>query len=438
MSYPWYQLLFFLVLYSFIGWAAEVAVYAVTKRKFYNIGFLSLPLILTYGITMVDLVMLLPTFGDNLVLQYVMTLIHAAVWESLVGFLARKLCPNVVWADRARIFGGSLKGFTASLAIALAYLLVYHVLHPLMIVAVQLIPAIVLKIAMPIAMAIIAADVITVAVAVRRGGRKGFNKKQKDSAQRKLAGRISDSIWRRVQRAYPGVKQTKDGGASKYTFAKGLGFDKLFWVFLLSALLGDLIETLYCGFVDGEWMSRSSLLYGPFSLVWGIGAVVLTVTLLPLSKKNDRWVFLGGFFIGGAYEYMCSVFTEVVFGTVFWDYSYMPLNIGGRTNVLFMFFWGILSVVWVKTVYPRMEGAIEKVPPLWGKIATWAVTVFMVLNVLLTGSAMLRYNIRRISPESYWALDEFIDMQYPDSRIEARWPNMIIAEGTEKAPESAE
>ena len=54
---------------------------------------------------------------------------------------------------------------------------------------------------------------------------------------------------------------------------------------------------------------------------------------------------------------------------------------------------------------------------------------FLVLDVLLTGSAMLRYNVRRAAPEPQSSYDEFIDMQYPDSRIEARWPNMIAAGG---------
>ena len=45
-------------------------------------------------------------------------------------------------------------------------------------------------------------------------------------------------------------------------------------------------------------------------------------------------------FLGGAYEYLCSVFTELVFGKVFWDYSWMPFNLGGRINLLYCFFWG--------------------------------------------------------------------------------------------------
>lgn len=53
-------------------------------------------------------------------------------------------------------------------------------------------------------------------------------------------------------------------------------FDLLLYL-LLYALLGDVIETLCCGLGYGEWMNRSSGLYGPFSFVWGLGAVVLTV-----------------------------------------------------------------------------------------------------------------------------------------------------------------
>ena len=75
-------------------------------------------------------------------------------------------------------------------------------------------------------------------------------------------------------------------------------------------------------------------------------------------------VFIAGFFFGGAFEYLCSVFTEVFFGMKFWDYSYMPFNIDGRTNLLFMFFWGIVALVWFKFIYPPFSKFIEKIPPV--------------------------------------------------------------------------
>ena len=176
-------------------------------------------------------------------------------------------------------------------------------------------------------------------------------------------------------------------------------------------------------------MNRSSVLYGPFSFVWGLGAVVLTVTFQGLAEKSDRYVFAAGFIVGGAYEYICSVFTELVFGTVFWDYSDMPLNIGGRTNVLFCFFWGVLAVLWIKVIYPPMSKGIESVPPLAGKVLTWVVVFVMGCNAFLTSAAMLRYSARPDYPEPANRLEEFIDRQYDDESMEKRWPNMIVTEG---------
>ena len=106
----------------------------------------------------------------------------------------------------------------------------------------------------------------------------------------------------------------------------------------------------------------------------------------------------------------------------------MPLNIGGRTNVLFCFFWGILAVIWIKVIYPPMSGAIEKVPARAGKAVTWVLVFVMVCNGLLTCMAMLRYSARTIQPESRNLFEEFLDTQYNDAFMEHRWPNMMTAQ----------
>ena len=183
---------------------------------------------------------------------------------------------------------------------------------------------------------------------------------------------------------------------------------------------------VYCRLVAGVWMSRSSVLYGPFSIVWGLGAVVLTLVLSRFSHKKDRYIFLIGALLGGVYEYVCSVFTEVFLGTVFWDYSHMMFNIGGRTNLLFMIFWGILSVAWIKFCYPKMSNAIERVPALPGKIITWVLVAFMVCNSLISAMAMIRYQARQEGIPAENVVDEFLDMNYEDERIERVWPNMMI------------
>lgn len=431
-----FELSLYLLVYSFLGWLVEVTYYIVTKRRFLNRGFTSLPLILSYGVTFDLLIVTLPTLRGNHVLGYIGTMVIVAVVDSVFDMVKRFVNRNARWEpDRERLFSGSGGGFLVSAAIAAAYYLVYLIVHPVLMGLALLIPDLVLEIIVWVSMALIAVDFISVAYVLRTGRASRFEDQQR-GIRDKLVAALYKKIWGRLQKAYPGIENVTQQEAEAYVFAKGLCWDKLIWVFLVSALIGDLIEMVFCRLTGGVWMSRSSVLYGPFSVVWGLGAVVLTVTLQRLADKDDRHVFLAGFVVGGVYEYMCSVFTELVFGTVFWDYSHMPLNIGGRTNVLYCFFWGALSVVWIKMIYPRMSVMIEKLPALAGKLITWAVMILMICNGVLTCAAMVRYNTRAVRPEAANVLESFLDEYYDDAFMEERWPNMVVMEKAAREEEN--
>lgn len=417
----------YLLAYSFLGWCSEVLYYAVARRKFCNRGFLTTPFLLSYGAAFDLMILTLPALTGRYWLQFLFTLAIVSVTESFADYLNRRLGPAVNWGtERDRILGGSIQGLMISAVVAAAYYVVYLLAHPLLLGVVTLIPQSVKTVVVIAVFTLIAADFVGVLFTLRTGGARAYEHREANSSEGRIAGKLTAAVWRRLQRAYPGIQEMAPEEQGTYIFAKGVCLDKLVWVFLTSALLGDIIETFWCGLVNGQWMSRSSVLYGPFSFVWGLGAVVLTVTLQRLAHRDSFFVFAAGFFIGGTYEYMCSVFTELVFGTVFWDYSHMPLNIGGRTNVLFCFFWGVLAVFWIKAAYPRMSRLIEKLPPLSGKVATWFVVVLMVCNGLLTCAAMTRYNTRVLVPEPSNSFEAFLDRQYGDSFMERRWPNMII------------
>lgn len=144
---------------------------------------------------------------------------------------------------------------------------------------------------------------------------------------------------RRVERAYPQRKLKLPTIPKTGVFAQGCGFYKVFLLFSIGSLLGDIIETIFCRLKMGVWMSRSSLVWGPFSIVWGFAFAGVTLLLYRYKDRSDSFLFLTGTFLGGAYEYLCSVLSEIVFGKVFWDYSKMPFNLNGRINLLYCFFW---------------------------------------------------------------------------------------------------
>lgn len=99
--------------------------------------------------------------------------------------------------------------------------------------------------------------------------------------------------------------------------------------------------------------------------------------------------------MGGAYEYICSVFTEIVFGKIYWDYSQIPFNLGGRINLLYCFFWGIATVVWIKGIYPRISRWIEKIPVKTGKCISWIMIIFMCCDLAVSCMALTRSTQRK-------------------------------------------
>ncbi len=421
MQYNAAQQMFFLLAYGFLSWVAEVVYYAIRDKKFINRGILSLPIDFEMGLVFSNIAVILPTLGRNYIGMYIITLATLVITRAVLGFFGSRLTKNAKWLEAAP--SGTWRGGLLNAITAGGILVIYLLLQPGVMVLVSLIPAIVLNIVRIVAWVFIVLDFITLLIAARKGQQQ-YEQRVEQGKTDELSGAISRFVWARLEKAYPGIRDEEK--RADIVFAKGMSLDKIVWVFLISALVGDLIETLYCGLMDGKWMSRSSVVFGPFSFVWGLGAVVLTVSLMRLKDKNDRWVLLAGALLGGAFEYMCSVFTEIVFGKVFWDYSWMPLNIGGRTNVLFMFFWGILGLVWVKIAYPPLDRFIEKFPPAAAKVATWLIIVLMSFNALFTVVVMLRYNTRAERPQPANVLEQFIDETYGDDFVENRWKNMKV------------
>lgn len=418
IHYSWSELSWYLMIYSFLGWAIEVCIYAVTNHRFVNRGLLNLPFSLPYGLSSVILMLVLPTM-DGFPIELLMT---CAIYQ-----LIYRLCAHVV----RRISGVEPDNCStrtvrllSTLSAAGILLIQYFLIHPLLLTIFAVLPQRMTNLCAVVFAVLVLTDYLCVRHTLRTHRLSPAVIFCLKRTQR-MADWMTDAIWNRLQQAYPGIQERGEQG---HTFAKGLCLDKLFWVFLVSSVLGAGIEMIFCRVTGGVWMNRSSLLYGPFSVVWGLGAVVLTVVLQHHEDKPDRYVFLSGCVLGGVYEYLCSVFTELVFGTIFWDYSHMPMNLGGRINLLYCIFWGVLAILWLRVLYPPMERTIEKLPPLMGKITTWLLIALMLCNCALTCAAMLRYTDRRGEAPRSGIVEAFLDKRYPDRYMEEHWPNMKITE----------
>ena len=173
-------------------------------------------------------------------------------------------------------------------------------------------------------------------------------------------------------------------------------------------------------------MSRSSLVWGPFSIVWGFAIALATALLYRDREKPDRYLFyVGTFILAALIEYLCSVTTEILFGKVFWDYSDIPFNLGGRINLLYCFFWGIAAVVWIKMLYPKAAKLIQLIRRKTGKWLTAAAVLFMVINVIVSVMALVRYDTRGTGKPAQYEWEKQMDAHFGDERMQRIYPNAI-------------
>lgn len=213
-------------------------------------------------------------------------------------------------------------------------------------------------------------------------------------------------------------------------FSKGLGIYKLLLVCFIGSFAGVVVEMLWCLITNGYLESRAGLVYGPFNLLYGAGAVVLTVCLYRFRNRGAWISFLGGMLVGSVVEYLCSWGQEMLFGSRSWDYSHMPFNINGRICLLYSVFWGFLGVLWIKNLYPRMAQLILKIPNKPGKIATWVLTVFFLFNSVMSLAAVGRWAERVNSIPASNQFELFLDDHFPDQRMETIYANMDFGSGS--------
>ena len=207
----------------------------------------------------------------------------------------------------------------------------------------------------------------------------------------------------------------------KEVFAKGLGFKKLFWLFMFGCLFGCVCEMVYHFINHGDWVSRQGVIYGPLNPVYGFGVVIITVFLAKI--KNPWLIFIGGMLLGGGCEYICSLFQETFFGTVSWNYSNKFLNFHGRTSLFYMLVWGILAIAYIKLIYPLLVKLIEKIPVRIGNVLTVILGIFMVVNLSISMTACLRKEERNQGIPASNSFEVFLDKKYPDKRLDEIFEN---------------
>lgn len=223
-------------------------------------------------------------------------------------------------------------------------------------------------------------------------------------------------------------KKDKKNENKKFTIF-GFSIWRILAYFIIYSVLGYIIETLFGMVTKGVWESRQSFLYGPFCSIYGLGAVVMIMSLQYFNQNNNR-LFIGGFIVGSIVEYIVSWYGDVFLHIKWWDYSNMPLNLNGRICVFFSIFWGLLAIYLMSYVNPKIDKLINfiksKISIKLLKVVTATVTIFLFLDCLITGYALEMFFVRKVHENDLQVLGkEQIDARYEEVYSNEQLSNFI-------------
>lgn len=201
---------------------------------------------------------------------------------------------------------------------------------------------------------------------------------------------------------------------------------EIFWIFVIGSFIGCIYESILCIIQKGYFESRQGLVYGPFTPVYGAGAVIFM--LLLEKRKNIVSVFAIGTLAGGLVEYLFSLLQQFFFGTVSWDY-HNSFNLFGRTSLFHSVMWGIIGVLYIKLILPPILNFLRKFKEAQIKMITLFVMAFMSFNIIISWGAASRQDERTHNIPAKGVLDHFFDARFPDERMDKIYANKKVVGG---------
>ena len=253
MGYTFYETVMLFFAYSFFAWIAETAVATVKEKDFKNRGFASGPFCFLYGFTGVLLTVFLQDLKEDTFFLFLGSVIVATAVEWYAGkLLARMKCKK--WWDY------SAKKWNFDGYICLQYSLLWGILgflalrygNALLVGLYRLLPGVVGQVAVCGLMAVGWIDLAGSLMSVYHMEEKlpllfGWNRKLQVWTYRFASG-ISGHIEERFVRSYPVMLGEKEEEQDE----EPCSAVQLFWLFVIGAFLGDLVETVFCRLTAGE------------------------------------------------------------------------------------------------------------------------------------------------------------------------------------------
>lgn len=155
--------------------------------------------------------------------------------------------------------------------------------------------------------------------------------------------------------------------------------------FFIYSIFGYLLETAISYITHSNF--KSGIFYGPFTPIYGVGAVVILFISNYLFKNlhmNRVYETVVMFFVTlvclSTIEVLAGLFIEKIFKVSFWNYNSHKYPIGKYISFEMALTWGFISIIFVYIIHPLLKNIIKKVP----SFITIILIILSIISVLKT------------------------------------------------------
>ena len=131
----------------------------------------------------------------------------------------------------------------------------------------------------------------------------------------------------------------------------GVTYCNMFWLFMFGNVLGVLLEGTWCRLIFGHWETHVATIWGPFSLIYGVGAVMFYISGEKIRSTGYKGViarFCSIAIVATVFELACGLLLEYGMGMKAWDYSKSFMNYKGLICLKMTLLWGLAGVIFAE------------------------------------------------------------------------------------------
>lgn len=167
--------------------------------------------------------------------------------------------------------------------------------------------------------------------------------------------------------------------------------------FFVYGFLGWCTEVAFAAVKERRFVNRG-FLNGPICPIYGVG---VTLVLFLLTPIKEHWIllYLTSVVMVTVLEGLTGYVLDKIFHNKWWDYSKMPLNIGGYVCLLFSLVWGVACIAIVELIHPLIFRVISWIPQIAGVVVLVILGIVLAVDLYVTVSGIFKMNHRLESME---------------------------------------